>query len=75
MKHFIIAARAGGTESLDEFKQGFMSGFVSKDEYEETARTCQTQQDGMKSDMRDKAVQMQMQLDKLTEVHSNDSWK
>lgn len=75
MKHFIIAARTGGTESLDVFKQGFMSGFVSKDEYEETARTCQTQQDGMKSDMRDKAVQMQLQLDEATQVHSKNLWK
>ena len=54
-KHYMFAARAGHKESLDTVKQGFMNGFVSKDDYANTLRSYQARQDEMKSDARDKA--------------------
>ena len=51
-KHFIIAARAGFTQSLDQVKRGFMEGLVTKDEYESTLRAYHNRQAEMKSDMR-----------------------
>ena len=55
-KHFIIAAKAGEEESLDMIKVGFRSGYVMKDEYENTLRAYQKSQDEMKSEARDKAA-------------------
>ena len=55
-KHCIIAAKAGHKESLDKVKAGFMSGHVTKDEYEYTLRAYHSRQDEMKSDDRDKAA-------------------
>ena len=51
-KHFIISARAGDNESLDKVKQGFRSGYVTKDEFESTLRAYHEIQTEMKSDMR-----------------------
>ena len=56
MKHFILAARAGDKDALDAVKHGFMSGFVTKDEYANTLRANKKIQDEMKSDTRDKAA-------------------
>ena len=56
MKHFILAAKAGYNKSLDSVKIGFMKGFVSKDEYEQTLRAYQKSHDEMKSEARDKAA-------------------
>ena len=56
MKHFLIAGRAGFTESLSMIKQGFMKGYVTKEEYTTTLRAYQKRKDDMKSDMRDKAL-------------------
>ena len=50
MKHFMIAARAGETVSLDMVKEGFMEGDVTKDEYANTLRTYQKIRGEMKSD-------------------------
>ena len=50
-KHFILAAKAGYTLSLE----GFMHGIVTKDEYANTSRAHQQRVDAMKSDDRDKA--------------------
>ena len=54
-KHFIIAAKSGWEHSLNAVKQGFMTGFVTKDEYANTLRVCQKRNDEMKSEMRDNA--------------------
>ena len=52
-KHMIIAARAGYEESSDMVKKGFMTGFISKDEYARTLRAYHERQKEMKSDARD----------------------
>ena len=57
-KHFVLSARAGDKKSLDKVKQGFMNGFVAKDEYANTLRAYQQQHDEMKSDDRDKAEEL-----------------
>jgi uncharacterized protein len=54
-KHFIISARAGDVKSLEVVRIGYMSGFVTKDQYANTLREHQKSQDEMKSDARDKA--------------------
>jgi len=54
-KHVIFSARAGDMESLDKAKQGFMKGYVTKDEYANTLRAHQQRHDEMKGDNRDKA--------------------
>ena len=54
IKHFILAAKAGFKKSLDQVKEGYKRGMVTKDEYANTLRACQKIQDEMKSDDRDK---------------------
>jgi TPR repeat protein len=56
LKHFVLAARAGHKKSLSNVEQGFVSGHVTKEEYENTSRAYQSRQDEMKSDDRDKAA-------------------
>jgi TPR repeat protein len=41
MKHWIIAAKLGEDDSLEAVKEGFASGFVSKEDYESTLREQQ----------------------------------
>ena len=53
---FMVAARAGDNKSLDKVKQGFMRGFVTKDEYGNALRAYQKRQDELKSDARDEAL-------------------
>ena len=53
--HFLLAAKAGFKMSLDQVKQRFMDGMVTKDEYANTLRAFQSRQDEMKSDTRGKA--------------------
>jgi len=55
MKHFTLAARSGYNGSLKQVRNGFMMGLVTKDEYENTLRTCHKSNNGIKSDSRDKA--------------------
>ena len=55
-KHLMIAARAGYVISLEKVKQGFMQGFVTKEEYECTLRAYHNRHAEMKSDMRDEAA-------------------
>ena len=55
-KHFIISARAGDKMSLDNVKQGYTEGHITKEEYTNTLRSYQMSQDEMKSDARDKAL-------------------
>jgi hypothetical protein len=56
IKHYIIAARAGHTQSLDAVKRGYMAGHVTKEEYANTLREYQKSLDEMKSEARDKAA-------------------
>ena len=55
-KHYILAARAGEKDSLDKVKDGFIEGYVTKEEYAGTLRVYQKQVDEMKSDTRDIAA-------------------
>ena len=55
-KHFLLAARAGHKGSLENVKEGYMHGFVTKDEYANTLREYQKSRDEMKSEARDKAL-------------------
>ena len=55
-KHFIIAARAGDKDSLDNVKKGYTNGIVTKDEYESTLCAYQQRHDEMKSDDRERAA-------------------
>ena len=54
-KHFILAARAGYKISLEAVKEGFIDGYVFKDEYANTLRAYHDCHNEMKSDDRDKA--------------------
>ena len=55
-KHYMIAAQSGYNVSLDEVKEGFMRGFVAKDEYEQTLRIYQKRVDAETSDTRSEAL-------------------
>ena len=55
-KHYMIAAKAGDKDSLDEVKEGFKKGFVAKDEYEQTLRIHQKLMDAETSDTRSEAL-------------------
>ena len=55
-KHFILAASAGNKASLDNVKQGYMHGHITKEEYANTLREYQKSQDEMTSEARDKAL-------------------
>ena len=55
-KHYIIATKSGDEVSLDEIKEGFTKGFVTKNEYESTLRAYHESQTEMKSEARDKAA-------------------
>ena len=61
-KHIILSARAGFKDSLDAVKEGFMKGFITKDEYANTLRAYQQRHDEMKSDDRDKAAVLRQYL-------------
>ena len=56
-KHYILAARAGYKQSLDNVKIGYMYGVITKDEYANTLRAYQSRQDEMKSKDRDKVAE------------------
>ena len=69
MKHF-IAASAGDQKSLDKVMQGFMQGFVTKDEYASTLRAFHERQKEMKSAARDKAAESEDYFAKETPITS-----
>jgi len=52
-KHWMIAAEAGHSPSLDLTKIGYRSGFVTKDEYEHTLRAYKDSIDDATSEQRD----------------------
>jgi TPR repeat protein len=55
VKHWVIAAKLGHDKALDEVKQGFAHGFVSKENYEAALRGHQAAVDATKSEQRDVA--------------------
>ena len=62
MKHYMIAARCGYDDSLEQVGEGYKLGFVTKEEYASTLRAHRASQDEMKSDQRDIAEELE-QLD------------
>lgn len=48
VKHFCIAASQGVTKSLEELKNGYRSGYVTKSEYEQALRSNQKAKEAMK---------------------------
>eukprot|EP00956_Cyclotella_meneghiniana_P028283 scaffold65277_cov26-Cyclotella_meneghiniana.AAC.7 len=55
MRHFIIAAKRGHDDSLEEVKKGFREGLVTKHDLEKTIRDYQSSHDETKSELRDRA--------------------
>ena len=55
VKHFIIAAKLGYNKALENVKQGFQIGLVSKEDYEGALRGHQAALDETKSEQRDAA--------------------
>ena len=55
MKHYIIAAKLGLGPALDQIKDGFKEGSVSKEDYEAALRGYQTAVDATKSAEREEA--------------------
>ena len=53
-KHFTLSTKAGSKDSLSWVKDGFMKGFITKDEYANTLRAYQTLYDETKSEMRER---------------------
>ena len=56
MKHFMIAAKCGYTDSLDNVKEGFKNGYVTKEDFEKTLRGYQAAREETKSEQRDRAA-------------------
>jgi len=56
MKHFMIAAKCGFQKSLENVKQGFRDGLVTKEDLEKTLRDYQAACDETKSEQRDLAA-------------------
>jgi len=57
-KHMMIAAKSGHTKALDEIKEGFTTGFFTKEEYKSTLRAYNESLIEMKSESRDKAAEV-----------------
>ena len=55
MKHYIIAASLGYDKALDEVKEGFAYGLVSKEDFEAALRGHQAAVDATKSEQREEA--------------------
>ena len=57
MKHFVISAKVGHDDSLEEVRKGFMGGHVSKDVFvkSSTSSYCKDSVDAMKSAQREDA--------------------
>ena len=52
-KHWLIAASSGSVIALNKIREGFVEGFVTKDEFETVLRAHKDSTDEMKSDQRD----------------------
>ena len=55
MRHFIIAAKCGLEEALDEVKRGYTNELVTKNDFEMTLRAYQASHDETRSEQRDRA--------------------
>ena len=55
VKHFIIAAKLGLDDALEEVRKGFRRGVVSKEDYEAALRGHQAAVDATKSEQREEA--------------------
>jgi tetratricopeptide (TPR) repeat protein len=55
IKHFIIAAKQGHDDALEQVKKGFQMGWTSKEDYEAALRGHQAAVDATKSEQRDAA--------------------
>eukprot|EP00956_Cyclotella_meneghiniana_P039004 scaffold163915_cov23-Cyclotella_meneghiniana.AAC.2 len=55
-KHFMIAAKCGYEDSLNNIKQGFRDGLVTKEDFEKTLRGHQAACNETKSEQRDRAA-------------------
>ena len=58
VKHLMIGAKSGYKDSMDLIKQGFVEGWVTKNELEETLRANEESLDELKSVQREKAALM-----------------
>ena len=56
LKHFMIAAKSGYDDALKEVREGYKTGYVTKDEYANTLRAHQKTRDEMKSEQRRNAA-------------------
>jgi len=56
LKHFMIAARGGESDSLDAIQELFMNGHATKKDYAQALRSYQAYIDEIRSDQRDKAA-------------------
>ncbi|KAL7544525.1 hypothetical protein ACHAWF_007907 [Thalassiosira exigua] len=56
-KHFVIAAKFGMNEALKEVREGYSSGFVSKEEFSDVLRSFQELMIEKSSTQRDKAAE------------------
>lgn len=56
LKHFMIAAKCGFKDSMDNVKQGFGDGLVKKEDFEKTLRDYQAVYEETKSEQRDRAA-------------------
>ncbi|KAL9179541.1 hypothetical protein ACHAXT_008831 [Thalassiosira profunda] len=57
MKHFMIAASLGYDESLEQIRQGYINGKVSKADYATALRAHKDSADELKSEQRDRVSQ------------------
>eukprot|EP00956_Cyclotella_meneghiniana_P033593 scaffold97421_cov30-Cyclotella_meneghiniana.AAC.1 len=55
MWHWMIAARCGHVASLEAVRRGFVAGYATKQDFEDTLRAHEVSRDETKSDQRDKA--------------------
>jgi TPR repeat protein len=62
IKHFIIAAKQGHNEALEQVKLSFVDGIVSKEDYTAALRGHQAAVDATKSKQRDAAEEFCKQL-------------
>jgi TPR repeat protein len=62
MKHFIIAAKQGHDDALEQVKGGFVDGIVSKEDYAAALRGHQAAVNATKSKQRDAAEEFCKQL-------------
>jgi TPR repeat protein len=56
IKHYMFSAEAGVDESLTNIRKHFLSGDITKDDFEKALRSHKEAKDEMKSDQRDTAA-------------------